>query len=222
MSGRLSWSTLARVGVVLLCLVLTAQTASADGAPPDISNIRESADPIYPQGCASPTTVTIRADVSDVDGLEFVRLSYGAPQGSWTWVFMTLESDNTYAATVGPFSQTGTLSYQIKAQDLAGNPAQSAIATVTVADCAGSGTLGDVDGDGLANSTDALIILSADVAVATPQFCPMNCGDVNGDGGVNSTDALMVLSYDAGMTVPFPVGQPGCPASVTQPAGCAS
>jgi hypothetical protein len=80
--------------------------------------------------------------------------------------------------------------------------------------------LGDVNGDGLVNSTDALIVLSADVGVNTSTFCPMNCGDVNGDGYVNSTDALITLSYDVGMTVPFPVGTGACPSSATQPAGC--
>ena len=80
--------------------------------------------------------------------------------------------------------------------------------------------LGGVNGDGVANSTDALIILSADVGINTSQYCPMNCGDVNGDGAVNSTDALIILSYDVGMTVPFPVGTGACPASVTPPTGC--
>ncbi len=80
--------------------------------------------------------------------------------------------------------------------------------------------LGGVNDDGLVDSTDALIILTADVGLDTTQFCPMNCGDVNGDGFVDSTDALIVLTYDAGLSVPFPVGQPGCPADITQPAGC--
>ena len=40
--------------------------------------------------------------------------------------------------------------------------------------------LGGVNGDGVVNSTDALIILSADVGINTSQYCPMNCGDVNG------------------------------------------
>ncbi len=84
----------------------------------------------------------------------------------------------------------------------------------------GTAALGSVNGDGLANSTDALIILSADAGIDTAQFCPMNCGDVNGDGLVNSTDALIVLSYDAGMTVPFPVGTGACPSGITQPPGC--
>jgi predicted phosphodiesterase len=83
-----------------------------------------------------------------------------------------------------------------------------------------TGILGDVNGDGFVNSTDALIILSCDVGLNTSAFCPMNCGDVNGDGFVNSTDALIILSYDVGMSVPYPVGEPGCPSSVTPCAGC--
>jgi hypothetical protein len=79
---------------------------------------------------------------------------------------------------------------------------------------------GDVNGDDTVNSTDALVILSCDVGINTSQFCPMNCGDINADGAVNSTDALIILSHDVGMTVPFPVGEPGCPSSVTPCPGC--
>jgi len=71
-----------------------------------------------------------------------------------------------------------------------------------------------------ATSTDALIILSADVGINSSAFCPMNCGDVNADGYVNSADALIILSYNVGLTVPFPVGTGACPSSVTQPLGC--
>ena len=80
--------------------------------------------------------------------------------------------------------------------------------------------LGDVNDDSSVNSTDALIILSADVGVNVSSYCPMNCGDVNGDGNVNSTDALILLSFDVGITVPFAVGTAGCPQTVTQPPGC--
>ena len=83
-----------------------------------------------------------------------------------------------------------------------------------------TGKLGGVNSDGVVNSTDALIILSADVNIDTPTFCPMNCGDVNGDGFVNSTDALIILSYDVGISVPFPVGTGACPTTITQPPGC--
>jgi len=82
------------------------------------------------------------------------------------------------------------------------------------------GTLGDINGDGDVNSSDALLVLSADAGMNTSQFCPMNCGDVNGDGLVNSSDALLMLSYDVGLSVPFPLGTGACPASITQPPGC--
>jgi hypothetical protein len=92
--------------------------------------------------------------------------------------------------------------------------------TVTAHFAASGSALGNVNGDGAVDSTDALIVLSANAGLSTVQYCPMNCGDVNSDGWVDSTDALIILSYNAGMTVPFPVGQPGCPAIVTQPPGC--
>jgi Divergent InlB B-repeat domain len=94
--------------------------------------------------------------------------------------------------------------------------------TVTANFVAATTILGDVTGDGLVNSTDALIVLSGDVGVSITQYCPANCGDVNGDTYVNSTDALIILSYDVGMSVQFPVGQPGCPASVNPCLGCIS
>jgi uncharacterized repeat protein (TIGR02543 family) len=83
-----------------------------------------------------------------------------------------------------------------------------------------TGILGDVNGDGLVNSTDALIILSCDVGIDTSAFCPMNCGDVNEDGLINSTDALIIMSYDVGISVPYPVGETGFPSDVTPCPGC--
>ena len=80
--------------------------------------------------------------------------------------------------------------------------------------------LGDVNGDDLVNSTDALIVLKGDVGLNISPYCPMNCGDANGDGFVNSTDALIILKYDVGLSVSFPLGQSGCPASIAQPPGC--
>jgi hypothetical protein len=92
--------------------------------------------------------------------------------------------------------------------------------TVTAYFVASTSKSGDVNGDGLVNSTDALVVLSCDAGIGVSQFCPMNCGDVNGDGLVNSTDALIILSYDAGMSISYPVGVAGCPSSVTDCSGC--
>lgn len=83
-----------------------------------------------------------------------------------------------------------------------------------------TGILGDVNGDESVNATDALIVLSGEVGLDVTQFCPLLCGDVNGDSLVNSADALIILSFGSGMSVPFDLGQPGCPASVGEVEGC--
>jgi hypothetical protein len=73
--------------------------------------------------------------------------------------------------------------------------------------------LGDVNNDGLVNSTDALIVLSYDVGRDVSAFLDRinaGVGDVNGDGVTNSTDALFILSYDVGLYVPVPIGEPFC------------
>lgn len=82
--------------------------------------------------------------------------------------------------------------------------------------------LGDVNLDGLVNSSDALLVLSVDVGLPAAEYCPMNYGDVDGDGVVNSTDALIILSYDAGLPVGTSlVGQPVPePVLSQQPPGC--
>ena len=81
--------------------------------------------------------------------------------------------------------------------------------------------LGDVDRDGDADSTDALIVLTADAGLPAPGYCPMNYGDVDGNGLVNSTDALIILTYDAGLSVLFPLEQPVAePVLTKQPDGC--
>ncbi|MBC7250950.1 MAG: metallophosphoesterase [Anaerolineae bacterium] len=94
--------------------------------------------------------------------------------------------------------------------------------TVTAHFSPAPGLLGNVNDDEFVDSTDALIILSCDAGIDTSQFCPMNCGNVNADEFVNSTDALIILSYNAGIPVPYPLGEPGCPPSVEQCAGCGS
>jgi len=91
---------------------------------------------------------------------------------------------------------------------------------VTAQFVAQSALLGGVNGDGVVDSTDALIILSCDVGIDTSQFCPMNCGDVNADGLIDSTDALIVLSYNVGISVPYAVGGGVCPTNVAPCAGC--
>jgi hypothetical protein len=77
-----------------------------------------------------------------------------------------------------------------------------------------SNKLGDVNGDDVVNSTDALIILSYDVNKPIPQEIlnriMVGIGDVNNDRVTNSTDVLYILSADVGIPVPVPIGQVFC------------
>ena len=58
--------------------------------------------------------------------------------------------------------------------------------------------LGDVDGNGSANSSDALAILKAATGAAEFTDAQKQVADFNGDGSVNSVDALTVLQVTTG------------------------
>ncbi len=68
--------------------------------------------------------------------------------------------------------------------------------------CRSLGRWGDLDGDGLSNSFDALVVLSNVVGDTLPLTVNAALGDVDGDGRVTSRDALIILSYAVGLPVP--------------------
>ena len=55
------------------------------------------------------------------------------------------------------------------------------------------GLLGDVNGDGCLDSSDALSILRYSVGFPTEDDMSLETADINGDGAVDSADALAVL-----------------------------
>jgi phosphodiesterase/alkaline phosphatase D-like protein len=154
----------------------------------------------------------------DDAGYDWNPYGYGYNEGLYPDAIEMLPNSGYIRVTVSPAEAT----FEYVRSYLPGDGTNGEIAhSFTIpADAPGPGILGDVNGDEVVNSTDALIILSCDAGMDTSGFCPMNCGDVNADGLVNSTDALIILSYDAGMTVPYPVGEPGCPSSVMPCGGC--
>jgi hypothetical protein len=107
------------------------------------------------------------------------------------------------------FRVMGTLGQQAMGE--IGNPSHRNTIGFWYEDANLRGIMGDVSGEGLANSTDALILLSYDVSMPIPpeilNRIYIGFGDTNSDDFTNSTDALIILSYDVGMAVPFPVGQ---------------
>jgi len=66
--------------------------------------------------------------------------------------------------------------------------------------CPARGRWGDIDGDGNANSRDALIALSNAVGLDVSVF-DISLGDVDGNGTANARDALIILSNAVGVDV---------------------
>ena len=62
----------------------------------------------------------------------------------------------------------------------------------------GTGLAGDVNGDGLLDTTDALLVLRYSMSMLT-DLPEMGAADVNGDGTVNMTDALLILRAALGI-----------------------
>lgn len=59
--------------------------------------------------------------------------------------------------------------------------------------------MGDVNGDGVADNTDAAVILRYDAGAIDLTDGQLKAGDVNGDGEVDNLDAAKILQYDAGI-----------------------
>ena len=58
---------------------------------------------------------------------------------------------------------------------------------------------GDVDGDGMTTSSDALAILRQSVGMGSLNSSALAVADINGDGIIDSSDALVVLRISIGM-----------------------
>ena len=78
----------------------------------------------------------------------------------------------------------------------------SYVSVVNGAFCTSSGRWGDLDGDGSADSRDALAILSSVVGMTVNPAFDLALADVNGDARSNSLDALIILSYAVGLEIP--------------------
>lgn len=66
-----------------------------------------------------------------------------------------------------------------------------------------TGTLGDVDGSGVINAADAVMVLRSDAGLTTLTAAQTAAADINGDGTVNASDAVQILRYDAGLITEF-------------------
>jgi hypothetical protein len=74
---------------------------------------------------------------------------------------------------------------------------------ITVED---GGLLGDVNGDGVVDYIDAILILRYEVGFVDPKFIA-GVADVDRDGYIGYVDAIWVLKYEAGLEKEFPASK---------------
>lgn len=72
----------------------------------------------------------------------------------------------------------------------------SVILAISMGLAAQARLIGDIDGNGTVNSSDALLILQYSVGQKEPAI--KTIADVNGDGAINSADALIALQISVG------------------------
>ena len=65
-------------------------------------------------------------------------------------------------------------------------------------------TLGDVNGDGAVDTTDAKLIMQYDLGLIDETGLELAAADVNGDGAVDTTDAKLIMQFDLGLITEFP------------------
>ena len=61
-----------------------------------------------------------------------------------------------------------------------------------------TGLLGDVNGDGLVDQADALLVVRYSMGLVDSLPLPQN-GDVNGDGTIDTQDALLIVRMNMGL-----------------------
>ena len=64
---------------------------------------------------------------------------------------------------------------------------------------------GDLNGDGVVDTNDAMFVLRYDARSLTLSDAQLTIADVNGDGVVDTNDAILILQYDAKIITEFPV-----------------
>jgi hypothetical protein len=66
--------------------------------------------------------------------------------------------------------------------------------------------LGDVNNDGLVDTTDAKLIMQLDLGMIGEDDLLVDVADVNGDGLIDTTDAKLIMQLDLGLITEFPIG----------------
>lgn len=143
--------------------------------------------------------LVISCTASDNVAISTVKLYYrtvGATE--WKTLTMSKQSDKYSATIFGSELTLDGIEYYIVATDgrnTINKGSAEAPYTVVIKDASAISRKGDVDGDGVVTTKDALMLMqciNGDLILTDDQF---KRADLNGDGVLNSSEALRILQY---------------------------
>lgn len=124
--------------------------------------------------------------------LVYVNAALAPKAGETLFTVSFKVKESVQPGTQGSFSITSQGAYSTAAQLVTGTGMAKTL-TITVQES--TGLLGDVNGDGNINSTDAMLVLQHAVKMITLTEEQQLRADVTHDGAINSTDAMRILQY---------------------------
>ncbi len=123
---------------------------------------------------------------------------------TWTYIGNTklnvsIDTKRVATIAVSEYRWTGSETITFTARDPGGlSASDSAMFTVTPLEF----EPGDVNGDGIVRSDDAIIALRISGGLMEPTYYQKVAADMNGDGQVKANDAIMILRKAAGLASP--------------------
>ena len=149
------------------------------------------------------SNLILTATITDNLNIAYANLYYRIA-GTDEWVIVRMNKLNDkYSAIIPAADLTAEgLEYYIEASDGVSSTFKGSAAqpfTVAVQESIGADALGDVNGDGVINNLDALMLLYAindKCNLTAEQFAR---ADLNGDGRLSAAEALRILQYVNGV-----------------------
>jgi hypothetical protein len=143
--------------------------------------------------------LVISCTASDNVAISTVTLYYRAVGATeWKTLNMAKQSDKYSATIFGSDLTLDGIEYYIVASDgrnTINKGSEETPYTVIVKDASAISRKGDVDGDGVVTTKDALMLMqciNGDLILSDDEF---KRADLNGDGVLNSSEALRILQY---------------------------
>ncbi len=186
----------AELGGIQLALTYDSTLFTYAGIDPssNVDFIANAAGDVPPEGAAVNSFLVAHDDGAGTVQLVYVNAALMPKNASETLftVNFTVKAGAALGST-GSFTVSSEGAYSTAAQLVTGTGVTDKTFTVTVQES--TGLLGDVNGDGNINSTDAMLILQHSVKIISLTPEQQLRADVTRDGNVNSTDAMRVLQY---------------------------